>query len=139
MSDPLRYVLDTNTVSALVHRVQPAIQQFNQQMGSNAIFLLCPVVWYEMQRGLLRVKAAQKLQMFEQLAATFDWGEIGQTDWQLAAAIWPQMVTLGQQPSDADLLIAAFAARHEAILVTQNLRHFQPLSILLNFPIQTWI
>ena len=139
MSDPLRYVLDTNTVSALVHRVQPAIQQFNQQMGSNAIFLLCPVVWYEIQRGLLRVKATHKLQMFEQLAATFDWGEIGQTDWQLAAAIWPQMVIWGQQPSDADLLIAAFAARHEAILVTQNLRHFQPLSILLNFPIQTWI
>lgn len=139
MSLPLRYVLDTNTVSALVHRVQPAVQQFNQQMGGNAIFLLCPVVWYEMQRGLLRVKATRKLQIFEQLAATFDWSEIEQADWQLAAATWPQMITLGQQPSDADLLIAAFAARRNAILVTQNLRHFQPLSTLLNFQIQTWI
>src|SRR6476469_967256 len=106
-----RYVLDTNTISALVHKVGSTVHQFNQEMGANAYFLLCPVVWYEMQRCLLRMKATRKRQVFEQLMTTFDWHDLGAEDWQLAAAMWPQMVAIGQQPSDADLLIAVFAAR----------------------------
>jgi predicted nucleic acid-binding protein len=133
-----RYVLDTNIISALVHGRSSTNHRFNQQARANATFLLCPLVWYEMRRGLLRQRTTRKLQVFDQLATTFLWQDFEAEDWHLAVLAWPKMVEIGQMPSDADLLIAVFAARRNAILVTQNQKHFQPLTAYLPLQLEDW-
>ena len=45
----------------------------------------------------------------------------------------------GTTVADLDLLIGVFAARRGAIVVTKNLRHFQPLSPLLRLTVEDWL
>jgi predicted nucleic acid-binding protein len=134
-----RYVLDTNIISAVVHGLPSAADRFSQEMNNGALFLLCPLVWYEMRRGLLRQRTERTLHLFDRLTVAFVWEDLVPEDWQLAASTWPRMVAIGQEPDDADLLIAVFAARRNAMVVTHNQKHFQPLTAFLNIQVEDWI
>lgn len=136
---PARYVLDTNIISALLQGTPSVGERFGYAMNQRATFLLCPFVWYEMQRWLLRRRATRQLRQFDLLIANFEWEELVPEDWQLAASTWPHLVVQGQQPDDANLLIAVFAARRQATMVTQNQKHFQLAASLLTFPLENWI
>jgi predicted nucleic acid-binding protein len=65
-----------------------------------------------------------------QLVARFRWKEFDQVVWESAAQGWADARQRGESPADADLLIAYHAHRFAAIVVTDNLKHFQ------RFPVQ---
>jgi tRNA(fMet)-specific endonuclease VapC len=52
-------------------------------------------------------------------------------DWETAADIWAERHRVGKPIQDADLLIAVTALKADAILVTNNTRHFEGLGLLL--------
>jgi hypothetical protein len=50
------YSLDTDTITKLLKKHpgnQPVIDRFRQEIQRNSLFVICPVVYYEMRRGLL--------------------------------------------------------------------------------------
>ncbi len=90
---------------------------------------MCPVVFYEVSRGLLHRDAGRKLGFFQDYTANFVWDDFTRADWQRAAHLWANLRQQGRPIADADLLIGAYATRRQAVVVTANQKHFTPLGI----------
>src|SRR4051812_18469081 len=102
----MRYVFDTNIFSWLLRQDQEIISRMGQQVKDEDVILGCPVVWYEVRRGLLAKDANRQMQRFEKLFATFLWHDLTRDDWKLAADLWTARRNQGIPVNDADLLIA---------------------------------
>ena len=124
-----QYVFDTNIISFILRRDSQIIARLNTILTPTNTIIGCPVVWYEIRRGLLATSATAKLQRFEILFATFIWRDLSKADWDLAATLWAQRRSQGHPIEDADLLIGVFASNHGAILVTDNTKDFTDLNI----------
>ncbi|MBN1316584.1 MAG: PIN domain-containing protein [Anaerolineales bacterium] len=125
-----RYVLDTNIISALLRKEKAAAVCVEQALLANAEFLLCPIVFYELSRGLLYKDAKKQQGFFLRLTANFTWDDLTRQDWEEAAKNWARLREIGRPiGSDADLLIGTFAMRRNAIVVTDNINDFLPLGV----------
>jgi len=130
-----RYVLDTNILTALLRKEETATRHVQQALNANAEFLMCPVVFYELYRGLLHRDAKRQQSFFLQFTANFAWDDLVREDWEEAAQLWAGLRRGGRPiDDDADLLIGTFAARRSAIVVTDNVKHFA----LLGVPVENW-
>lgn len=97
-----------------------------------AEFYLCPVVYYEIRRGLLYRDARRQLADFKKLAAALRWGDMDRDIWDAAADAWADMRRRGQGIShDADLLIAAYARILGATVVTHNTADFARFGVAI--------
>jgi predicted nucleic acid-binding protein len=124
-----RYVLDTNIIAAYLKgdlRVQAA---FQSAISSSNLFLGCPMVWHEVQRGLVAKGALAKMRQFEEMYNQFRWQNYDYIDWSTAADLWAKRQSLGRPISDADLLIAVFALNRKATLITNNVKDFAELGV----------
>lgn len=129
-----RYVLDTNILAALLKKEATTARSVEQALSADAEFLMCPVVFHELYRGLLHRDAKRQYDFFLQLTATFVWDDLTREDWEKAAQIWALLRRGGHPIEDADLLIGTFALRRNAVVVTDNVRHFTPLGV----PVENW-
>ena len=91
----------------------------------------CPIVWYEIRRGLLARDAHRQMEQFEKMFVTFEWQDFTPADWSLASDLWAQRRTQGRPISDADLLIAVFARSRNAVLATDNEKDFEGLGVTI--------
>jgi predicted nucleic acid-binding protein len=124
------YVLDTNIVSAIVRRRDRAlIAKMNSVINPEDQFLGCPVVWYEVRRGLLARDAKLQMRVFERVFSRFSWQDYNLNDWTLATTLWAQRRVQGRPVSDADLMIAVFALNRSVVLVTDNEKDFAGIGI----------
>jgi len=130
-----RYVLDTNIITALLRRDPQLVQQAARAAESGADLLLCPVVFYEILRGLLHRDAKKQLQQFLDYAAALLWEDFTRQDWQKAAEVWASLRKQGRPTGDADLLIGVYALQRQAIVVTANEKHFASLGV----QIENWL
>lgn len=128
------YILDTNIISRILAKNPEVERHLEEVVAGNATIVLCPVVFYEIRRGLLKRDAARKLEGFQILAQHFRWDEIGREDWHTAAELWAESERQGAPRDDADILIASHALRLGAILVTDNEDHFRHIGV----PTENW-
>jgi len=128
-----RYVLDTNILSYLLQGKQPIIDRLAEAANSDAAIFLCPVVRYEIRRGLLDKGATTQLKRFERLAADLIWAEFERPMWDEAANSWAACKRMGRSYQDADLLIAAYARTLRATVVTND-SHFEDFDV----PLENW-
>jgi tRNA(fMet)-specific endonuclease VapC len=130
-----RYVLDTNIISALLQKNRTTARFVEQALLANAELLMCPVVFYEIYRGLLHRDARKQKGFFLQLTDRLSWEDLTREDWEQAAEVWAKLRSAGRAiGSDADLLIGIFALRRNAVLVTDNIDDFAPLGV----PVENW-
>lgn len=130
-----RYVLDTNMITALLRGEPGVTAAMTEAVGAGAELFLCPVVFYEILRGLLHRDARNQLQLFLRYAALLAWDDFSQDDWQEAARLWAELRSQGLQTGDADLLIGVYALRRLAVVVTANEKDFAPLGV----PAENWL
>ena len=95
---------------------------------------MCPVVFYEIWRGLLDRRADRQLAEFNAFAQTLQWVDYDRAMWVAAAELWAEQRRRGRTHDDADLLIAAFTRRLRATLATNNTADF----IDLHVPLVDW-
>ncbi len=124
-----RYVLDTNIVSAYLRGNPLVTAKFRATISPSNLFLGCPMVWHEIQRGLIAKGATVKLRQFEIMFDEFRWQNYDFQDWSTAANLWAKRQALGKPVADADLLIAVFALNRQAMLVTNNVKDFAELGV----------
>ena len=122
------YVIDTTIVSRLIRHDPYAMAQLNTVATSNKLIIVCPMVWYEVRRGLIAKGATVQMQYLENLFATFVWQDYSH-DWEQAAKLWVHRRAKGLPIGDADLLIGVFALNRDATLVTNNEKDFVELGI----------
>jgi len=128
------YSLDTDTVTKLLKKHpgnQHVIQRFRREIRRNSLFVICPVVYYELRRGLLFKEAHSQLVAFESLAKSMVWREFNAPIWDQASILWSALRARGRSHHDADVLIAAHALHYGAVIVTANLTHFQGTGAVL--------
>ncbi len=122
------YSLDTDTVTKLLKKHpgnQRVIDRFREEIRRNSIFIMCPVVFYEIRRELVIKNAAAQLTAFKYLAEAMAWREFNAAIWERASGLWAALRSQGRSHQDADVLIAAHALEFNAVIVTGNLEHFQ--------------
>ncbi|MBM3131363.1 MAG: type II toxin-antitoxin system VapC family toxin [Chloroflexi bacterium] len=123
------YLLDTNIISALLKKQDAAESRLRETVATKELVFLSAVVHYEAKRGLLKRDAKNQMQALERLVARFEWCDVVQADWELAARLWVERAKIGRPIEDADLLIAAQARRLGATLVTDNTDDFDDLGV----------
>jgi len=122
-----RYSLDTDAITKLLKKHpgnQPIVDRFRDEVRRNSLFIICPVVFYEIRRELVFKGARVQLSAFDSLVEAMTWREFGMAVWRRASSLWSALRAGGHSHHDADVLIAAHAIEHEATIVTSNVGHF---------------
>lgn len=119
------YIIDTSIVSHILRRDAHVIERLEQVVSGNSRMVLCPVVYYEILRGLRKTHSPRLSAEFSSLASFLIWDDMKRTDWDQAGELWASAAQRGLPRNDADVLIAAYALRRSAVLVTDNESHFQ--------------
>ncbi len=128
----MNWVLDTNIISFLLRGNAAVRGGFNAaREATNALFILSPVVDYEIRRYLLLKGASRNLAQYEALTAQWVEPAFDGAHWQRAAILWAERHRRGQPIEDADLLIAVTALLQDATVVTNNTNHFTGLGLRL--------
>src|SRR5664279_4939997 len=122
------YLLDTDTMTKLLKKHpgnQLVLSRFRQEVQRNSLFIMCPVVFYEIRRELVMKKAAAQLRAFHGLAGAMVWKEFNLPIWERASNLWAALRSRGRSHHDADVLITAHAIEYGATIVTGNIGHFR--------------
>lgn len=121
----MMYLLDTNTVSDYL-KGNPAVL-YNLKRHHRSLVAISSVTKYELFYGLLKNPQAHKkygkqLRILFKQAQTLVFDEESAL---LAAEIKHDLILQGKPIGDCDTMIAAIGLQHKAIVVTNNLKHFQ--------------
>jgi predicted nucleic acid-binding protein len=124
------YSLDTDTITQLLKKHpgnQRVLDRFRREIRRNSLFILCPVVFYEIKRELVIKNAVAQLTAFQDLADAMVWKEFNVAIWERASSLWVALRSRGRSHHDADVLITAHAIEYGAAIVTGNVDHFQDI------------
>lgn len=134
----MRYVLDTNIVSALrVPSRHPQVARWADGMPRRDLYLAAPTL-AEIERGVIRKEATDPAQG-RALRVWFEHGVLAGFGERIlpfdreAARILARYPVPQDAPLD-DALIAAVAEAHGMTVVTRNVRHFAPTGVALLNP-----
>jgi predicted nucleic acid-binding protein len=122
------YSLDTDIFTKLLKKHpgnKRVVDRFRREIRRNSLFLVCPVVFYEIRRELVLKRASAQLVAFDGLVELMLWKEFNLPVWERACNLWAGLRSEGQSHHDADVLIAAHALHHGATIVTANVSHFR--------------
>jgi predicted nucleic acid-binding protein len=126
------YSLDTDTITKLLKKHpgnQSVLDRFRREIRRNSLFIMCPVVFYEIKRELVIKNAVAQLTAFEALAEAMVWKEFNLAIWERASSLWAALRSRGRSHHDADVLITAHAIEYGAAIVTGNVEHFQDIGV----------
>ena len=130
-----RYTLDTNVITAILKNEAPVLQHLRAAIGRGDEITLNAMSFFEVRRGLSLPKFANKYARFQALVQEHDVLELDLPAMEEAAILYQHLQTTGTPLEDADLLIAATALRHDAVLVTRNTKHFARIP---NLRLEDW-
>jgi len=82
------YALDTNIVSYLLQGDVSVIPKYRQAMSDSSQIVIPPIVFYEVQRGLLARRLHKKLAQFSAMFQKILHVEFDKPVWQRAAEIY---------------------------------------------------
>ena len=119
------YALDSNIISYMLQGDVNVIPKYHQAMDDGCQIVIPPIVFYEVQRGLLAKRLHKKLAKFSAMYQKLLHKEFDQPVWQRAAQISALLYQQGRPIEDADILIAAYCVVNGFTLVTNNTRHFE--------------
>ncbi len=127
----MTYLLDTNTVSDYL-KGNPQVLQ-NIKRYHHSLVAISSITKYELFYGLLKNPQAHK-KYGEQLRLLFKQAQtlvFDEDSALLAAEIKHNLTQQGEPIGDCDTMIAAIGLQHKAIVVTNNLEHFQRVENLI--------
>lgn len=127
-----RFVLDSDTITYVLQKKGSVAAHLAEATKANAEIYLCPVVYYQVRRGLLEKGATRQLREFDARTASLLWADFERPMWDDAARTWVACRRRARpHDDDADLLIAAYARHHRATVVTTNSADFEDLEVRL--------
>lgn len=127
----MRVLIDTNIVTFILRERELVLSRLAETLNTDNVFVSSDVVDYEIRCYLVLKDARRQLARHEELSR--DWLPVSLTrdDWRTAAKLWAELHGAGRSIEDRDLLIAVSALKAQAVLVTNNTRHFEGLGLSL--------
>ena len=132
----MKFTLDTNMISYLLKGDRDILEKLQNAIISGDKFVINPIVFYEVYRGLLYKKASEQLKRFQQYCNQFDSCGVCQQTFITAAEIYSNLREKGKLIDDADIFIAAVCIQNGHVLITNNEKHFKRINKL---KILNWI
>ena len=130
------YLLDTNTLSAAINQNQDVIVQVQTAFANGHTLAISLITYFEIERGLEIPKYRTKNTRFKAWLTRLEILEMTTNTMDVAARIWQQLRAKGLILEDADTIIAATALCEDAVLVTDNTKHFARIPHL---QLENWI
>ena len=121
------YALDSNVISAILKKDTYVITRYRQEIKQGNEFIILPVVFYEIERGLLAKNLLVKRRAFIDFCKDIEVGEFNFDVWRKAAEIYAILSKQGKLIGvnfDGDVFIAAYCIINDYILITNNKDHF---------------
>ena len=132
----MKYLPDTNIISAIIEDNEVVVKTFESLHDDGHVFVISAINYYEITRGLMLPKYQKKLSKFKAFLSKTEIIMLNTEILDTAATIYQQLKPQGQLIEDADTLIAATALHEQAILVTDNTKHFARVP---NLKLENWI
>ena len=127
------FALDTNIISAMLKGESDVIACYHQELKNGNEFIIPPIVYYEIERGLLARSLFNKKRLFDEFCQDVQVGEFDFGVWTKAAQIYADLSKRGKplgSGADADYFIAAFCIVNDYTLVSRNVKHFENIAEL---------
>ena len=121
------YILDTNTVIDFLDGNQ-TISHKIQEAYKHDVVKIPDVAYYEILRGFLYKDPKQQIVTFENFARGVGLIYLDYNSLRLASKIWADLRKSGVTIDDDDIFIAALALNYDAVVITNNTKHFSPIS-----------
>jgi tRNA(fMet)-specific endonuclease VapC len=132
----MKYVLDTNIVTAILKGDENLIQKIINIIQDGKIIFINAITYYEIKRGLLAINAFKKLKVFEALCKKYDIIFLdNRSILDTASNIYSILKKKGEPIGDADILIASMAMYYNYILVSND-SHFKRIK---NLQLEDWL
>ena len=129
-------LLDTDTLSEVMKGVDPQVQaNARRYLSAFGRFTFSLITRYEILRSLKARGATRQLARFEQRCQRSVVLPLTDDIIVQAADLYALLHQEGQLISDADILIAATALKHNLVMVTENVNHFRRIPGL---SIESW-
>lgn len=132
---PLRYMLDTNIVSAVVKQPDCAVARRLAAMPRET-FCISVIAAAELRFGMCRKRSAKLTKQVEAVLEGIDIVPLEEPADQHYGSIRAQLTRLGQPIGQNDLFIAAHALALDVVLVTANTGEFERVPGLV---IENWL
>lgn len=122
-----RYMLDTDTSSYIIRKAPVSVVQRLERMASSGHEIVVSVITYaELMQGVVaqgrEPERVQRLQAFlAPLHAVLAWDRYAADTW---AKVYTELKEAGTPIGPQDTMIAAHALSADAVLVTNNVKHF---------------
>lgn len=120
----ITYTFDTNIFSYYIKGDEKIKDRLIKVLSDGNQFIINPITYYEITRGLLAIDSRKKLQKFNDLCQVFGTLELSNKVLDIAAQNYALLRKKGQLIEDADLFIAATCLVHDLVLITNNTKHF---------------
>ncbi|MCL1820984.1 MAG: PIN domain-containing protein [Oscillospiraceae bacterium] len=121
----MTFAIDSNIISYFLKQDSKIKSKLKTESQKENLFIIPPIVYYEVKRWLLEKQALSKMREFEKLCKMIPIGEMNRNIWDKASSLYVYARKMGKPADDADLLIAAFCVVNDYTLVTNNVRHFE--------------
>jgi tRNA(fMet)-specific endonuclease VapC len=134
---PRLYLLDTDTASYVIDRRLPAVDRRLKRLPAASV-AISVITRAELMYGLEGIETKHPLRagvrMFLITVRCLDW-DAHAADWY--ASIRHRLTVSGQKIGELDMMIAAHAIAVDAVLVTNNMRHYKRIRPQLD--IENWL
>jgi tRNA(fMet)-specific endonuclease VapC len=131
----MRLLVDSNIITYILRDRAIVLSRLTEALKAGAVFVSSDVVDYEIRRYLTLKGATRQMERYEALARDWLPTSLTRNDWRAAANLWAEIHRTGRSRDDRDLLIAISALKEQAIVVTNNTRHFEGLGV----PLIDWV
>jgi len=122
------YAFDSNMISAILKRDINIITRYREEISNGNEFIIPPIAFYEVERGLLSANLLNKRRAFIEFCKDIEVGEFNYEIWQKSAQIYATLKKQGNpigDKFDGDVFIAAYCLVNDYTLITNNTRDFK--------------
>jgi len=122
------YALDSNIIAEILNKDVTCINRYFQEIREGNEFIIPPIVFYEVERGLLAKNLLAKRRVFIDFCHDVEIGEFDLGVWSKAAEIYATLSKKGKpigDKFDGDVFIAAYCFVNDYTLVTRNISDFE--------------
>lgn len=131
-----KFTFDTNIFSYYIKGNDKIKNLLEAEILSKNEFIINPITYYEIKRGLIVNDSMKKSVKFNELCNIFGILELSNNVLDDAAYIYADLRKKGKIIEDADILIAATCRVNNLVLITNNTKHFANIK---NLEIKNWI
>ena len=124
MNAPIVYNLDSCIIIEILRSNVTVINNMLEAVGTENKIAVCSIAYYEVMRGFDKAKNRKKVEVFNSLCNDAERFGLNDTAIDIAADIYRCLSKRGQKIEDDDIFIAAITLANDAILITDNVKHF---------------